>query len=188
MTPAELAKSGSEHGTQRALFAWARMAEAYCFEIAWDDRAYTEQGWAAEAAHGVMSGQGYDPSVPEIGWLHAIPNGGLRDKKTAGQMKAEGVKRGICDIFLPLPFPGPVNGRPGYVYAGLYVEMKRAATMKAGVRKAQIIDRAAGTTSEEQNDFVAYARRVGYAVSVCFDWQSAAKEIQRYIEMVRNGG
>ena len=30
---------------------------------------------------------------PMLKWFHAIPNGGLRDKVTAGKLKAEGVKK-----------------------------------------------------------------------------------------------
>ena len=41
--------------------------------------------------------------IPDIDLLHAIPNGGHRNKATAGQLKAEGVKRGVPDIFLPVP-------------------------------------------------------------------------------------
>ena len=39
---------------------------------------------------------------PELKWLHAIPNGGLRDKITSGKLKAEGVKPGVSDLFLPV--------------------------------------------------------------------------------------
>lgn len=177
MTPEQLAKSGSEHGTQRALFAWVRWAEVYGFEIANDPASY-EGGVAGEMKHGIMSGQGFDPSLPELAFCHAIPNGGLRDKITAGKLKHEGVLSGIPDVHLPLPIVGK--------FAGLYVEMKRPETLKAGTRKALIIDRAAGSTSNEQDAFIRYARRVGYAVAVCFDWRSAANEIQKYVELYRS--
>jgi hypothetical protein len=100
---------------------------------------------------------------------HAIANGGQRDKITAGKLKAEGVKPGVPDIFLPLP----TSDR---VYCGLYVEMKRP---KAEGQRA-------GSTSDDQDGWIAYLRSVGYAVSVCFDWIAAAKEIQSYVQ--RCGG
>lgn len=177
MTPDELAKSGTEHGEQRALFGWAKMAEWYGFAAAWDDNAY-----AGDDRHKDAVG------VPELHWLHAIPNGGLRDKKTAAKLKVEGVKRGISDVFLPLVMRGvaPLGNVIPTLYSGLYVELKRQAEMVEGVRKAEIIGRRAGTTSDEQNDFVAYARAQGYAVSVCFGWRAAAMDIQKYVEAVRN--
>ena len=36
--------------------------------------------------------------IPDLDLLHAIPNGGHRNKATAGRLKAEGVKRGVPDI------------------------------------------------------------------------------------------
>jgi len=47
---------------------------------------------------------------------HAIPNGGLRNKVVAKKLKAEGVKSGVPDIFIPIPRNG---------FHGLYIEMKK---------------------------------------------------------------
>ena len=186
MTPAQLAKSNSEHGHQRALFAWLNMAERYGFDVAWDEKAYASIAYAGEMVHGIMSGEGYDPSVPELKWCHAIPNGGLREARTAAMLKAEGVKRGIPDVFLPVPMwatvaPGGLMNPPQrcITYAGLYVEMKRPKSEEQG---------RAGTTSGEQDEAIAWLRHSGYAVSVCFTWDAAAREIQSYIEAVRRGG
>jgi len=52
----------------------------------------------------------------ELKWFHAVPNGGDRDRRTAGQMAAEGVESGVWDTFLPVP---------GGAYDALYLEMKR---------------------------------------------------------------
>lgn len=187
MTPAELAKSGSEHGEQRALFAWANMAEQYGFDVAWSDEAYKKPGHAAEMAHGIMSGQGYDPSVPELKWFHAIANGGARgdDAKSkairGAMLKAEGVKKGIPDTCLPLPLWGPITAAHEHLrcilYAGLYIEMKRQAA--EGRKK--------GRTSGEQDECITWLRHSGYAVAVCFTWDQAAREIQSYVEAVRKG-
>lgn len=165
MTPADLAKSNSEHGHQRALFAWAIMAERCGFDAAWNDESYRTALPATNA-------------VPELEWLHAIPNGGLRDKRTAAMLKAEGVKRGIPDVFLPLPCYGSVgHGMKCITYAGLYVEMKRPKSDRG----------AQGRTSDDQDGAISYLRRRSYAVSVCFSWDAAAREIQSYIEAVRQG-
>lgn len=178
MTPAQLAAVNAEHSHQRALFAWANVAERIGFALAWDERTY-ERGAMAQFVEGGCNRHVTYP-VPELRWLHAIPNGGYRDKVTAGKLKAEGVKRGIPDIFLPLPLRTFDRS-----YCGLYVEMKRPETKKAGVRKALIVDQAAGSTSDLQDEAIGYLRHNGYAVSVCFDWISAAKDIQSYIEAVR---
>jgi hypothetical protein len=165
MTPDTLAKSNSEHGQQRALFAWANMAARFGFEAAWDDRSYTVTGHAQQLSRATDS---VTPAC--LHRLFAVPNGGQRDKITAGKLKAEGVKRGVPDIMLPLPMrmllPGAIR------FCGLFIEMKRPKA--AG--------QVAGSTSEDQDGWIGYLRSVGYAVSVCFDWRAAAKELQSYIE------
>lgn len=164
MTPATLAKANTEHSHQRALFAWLNMAASFGFAAAWDELTYTKAGHAV-STYGPCN----CPGVQPLRRAHAIANGGQRDKITAGKLKAEGVKPGVPDIFLPLP----TSDR---AYCGLYVEMKRP---KAEGQRA-------GSTSEDQDGWIAYLRSVGYAVSVCFDWIAAAKEVQSYVQ--RCGG
>lgn len=64
----------------------------------------------------------HDQQVAVVDWcdahgipVFAIPNGGLRSKRTAAMLKAEGVKAGVPDLFIPLP-----RGE----FAGLFCEMK----------------------------------------------------------------
>lgn len=57
----------------------------------------------------------YALDCPNLNLIHAIPNGGSRDKITAGQLKAEGVKSGIPDVCVPIP-----SGK----YHGMYIEFK----------------------------------------------------------------
>lgn len=194
MTPPDLAKSGTEHSHQRALVAWSQIARRYGFVAADDPKSYTEYGYLCRT-YGTNPREEPNPSgksnrwvddggivaVPELEWLHAIPNGGARDGFTAASLKAEGVRRGILDMFLPLPMHAEDN-RPGVrclAYAGLYIEMKRPTSGKGSQRRQK------GSTSEEQDAFIAYARSVGYAVSVCFNWLAAAVELRKYIEAVR---
>ena len=47
--------------------------------------------------------------------LFAVPNGGFRNKATAGKMKAEGVVAGVSDLILLVP---------NSAYHGLCIEMK----------------------------------------------------------------
>jgi hypothetical protein len=52
---------------------------------------------------------------PFLKWIYAIPNGGHRHPAVAGQLKAQGVKKGISDICIPIPKDK---------YHGAYIEMK----------------------------------------------------------------
>lgn len=188
MTPPELAKSNTEHAHQRALFAWAQIARRYGFAAADDPLCYSKIGYASQTygrnprSEPNPSGKGSRwvddggfVTVEELEWLHAIPNGGRRDGFTAALMKAEGVKKGICDVFLPLPMRCALSDPRRYLYGGLYIEMKRPKGK--GQRK--------GSTSDAQDEFIAYARNKGYAVSVCFDWLAASREIIKYIDCCR---
>lgn len=60
----------------------------------------------------------YVSKYPELALLYHIPNGGSRRKSEAGRFKAEGVKAGVPDLFLPA-----ARGN----FHGLYIEMKRKA-------------------------------------------------------------
>lgn len=48
-------------------------------------------------------------AYPELDTMHAVPNGGARDIRTAAKLKAEGVTPGIPDVMWPHP-RGPFNG------------------------------------------------------------------------------
>lgn len=52
---------------------------------------------------------------PRWALIFAIPNGGKRSKATAGKLKAEGVRAGVPDLFLPI-----ARGR----WHGLFIELK----------------------------------------------------------------
>lgn len=60
---------------------------------------------------------------PLFGLLFAIPNGGHRNKATAGRLKAEGVKAGVPDLFLAVPrLATPYHD----AFHGLFIELKVA--------------------------------------------------------------
>ncbi|URA06941.1 VRR-NUC domain containing protein [Xanthomonas phage Pfeifenkraut] len=132
MTPDQLAKSGTESGHQRAVFAWAALN---------------------------MS------RYPELKWLHHIPNGGARgdDAKTrairGNALKAEGVKVGVADLFLPVK-----RGE----FSGLYIEMKKPGKIK--------------NTSKEQDEFGEFVKAQGFGWIVCDNWESAVKVLQEYLQ------
>lgn len=165
MTPNELAKSGSEHSEQRAFFAWLNMAARYGFQAANDDRSYNEVGYA-DAIHANSS----NPE-PRCAWAFAIPNGGKRDKATAGKLKAEGVKPGVPDVFLPAPIVGSPTRNPT---AGLFIELKRSANKTA--------KRSKGRTSDKQDDWHDYLVGQWYTVVVCMNWREAADAVTFYLK------
>lgn len=100
---------------------------------------------------------------PELRWLFAIPNGGLRDKITAGKLKATGVKSGVPDICLPVPRRG---------LHGLFIELKRPKS----------IGKAAGSPSDNQIDWKNYLIGNGYTVKVCWGWEEARDFLIWYLE------
>lgn len=92
-----------------------------------------------------------------LDWMFAVPNGGARDRVTAGMLKAEGVKPGISDIVLPVARGG---------YFGLMLEMKR----KNG-----------GVISPNQVAFRAHCVREGYAHVLAHGWEQARNGILIYM-------
>ena len=169
-TPNDLAKSGTEHGEQVALFAWVRMATMRGFAAAWDDECYKKAGYAA-ATYGEAH------AIPALKWFHSIPNGGSRgdDAKSrairGGQLKAEGQRNGVLDTFWPFPRS---------VYAGFYIEMKKRDLKREG--------KPLHGCSEEQIEFGSFVSSLGYLALVCYTWQDAAKEIEKYYKSAHNLG
>lgn len=95
---------------------------------------------------------------PELEFMYAIPNGGQRNIMTAARMKAEGVKKGVPDICLPV-----VNGG----YAALYLELK------IGTNKL----------SEEQAKYKNFLEDQGYFCAVCFTFEQARDAVLWYLAL-----
>jgi hypothetical protein len=93
---------------------------------------------------------------PELDLLYAIPNGGHRHIAVAGKMKAEGVRRGVPDLCLPV-----ARG----LWHGLYIELKTST----------------GRTTPEQREWIARLQGQGYRVEVCKGWPAAAAVIEDYM-------
>lgn len=94
---------------------------------------------------------------PELERLFAVPNGGHRCKATAGKMRAEGQKKGVPDLCLPVPVAGK---------HGLYLELKKAG----------------GTPSPEQWEWLLHLHRSGYAAYIANDAATARRLILSYLE------
>lgn len=98
-------------------------------------------------------------SDERLKWLYAIPNGGARDVRTGVKMKAEGVKRGVADLFLPYPVGE---------WHGCYIEMK------FGKNKV----------TDEQEAFLEYVHDKGYYTAVCYSAEEAYEVLTAYVDGV----
>lgn len=131
MQPSDLAKSGTESGHQRAVFAWAALNRE---------------------------------RFPMLEFLFHIPNGGSRGDDARSRMirganmKADGVKPGVYDLFLPYPIAGR---------HGLFIEMKKPGEVKS--------------TSFDQKRFGLWIESNGYTNAVCDNWQHAVSVIEAYL-------
>lgn len=139
-----------ERAEQKALFMWANMARLRGFDAA-DD----EMNYGRSLIH--IKGTG----VTFLDTLFAVPNGSELAKGARGgaDMKAQGMRPGVPDIFLAFPAKG---------YCGLFIEMKR----KLGREK---------DISEEQHKWISNLQKAGYYVHVAFGWRSAAMAIRGYL-------
>ena len=131
MLPAEIAKSGTEHAHQCAVFAWANVAARYGIEIAND--------WANNNID--LTKMDNAKAIPILDWLFAIPNGGLRNIAVARKLKSEGLKKGVFDLFLPIPCSG---------YHGAFFEIKSPS----------------GSLSKDQKEFGKYLGTRGYFYAI----------------------
>lgn len=104
--------------------------------------------WAA-----AMSGR-----YPELEMMFHIPNERKCSRATGGRLKAEGVKKGVPDILLPV-----ARGR----FHGLFIEMKRIG----------------GKLSKEQVEWMKKAENYGYATIVCEGWIPAKGAIEIYLSL-----
>ena len=93
-------------------------------------------------------------------WLHAIPNGGARDARVGAMLKAEGVKRGVSDLFLPFA----ARGRHG-----LYIEMKRPGALCE--------------VKPDQKEFMAWCDQAGYLAQVFDRAEDAIEALKWYLEI-----
>lgn len=93
---------------------------------------------------------------PELKLLHHIPNGGSRDPREAANLKRQGVKSGVPDLFLPVPRRG---------FHGFYIEMKYGKN----------------TPTENQKNWLSALKQQGYATAVCYSWEDASNLLIKYL-------
>jgi hypothetical protein len=93
---------------------------------------------------------------PRTGMIFAIPNGGWRSQRTASTLKAEGVRAGVPDLFLPIPCNG---------YHGLFIELKTPT----------------GRPTPEQKQWIDALNEQGYKAVICKGLIAAQTEINNYL-------
>ena len=110
---------------------------------------------------------------PALGRLFAIPNaggytGGFKaNVNRVKQMLQEGLKKGVCDLMLPVPtITGQWLNEPNSKgYSGLFIEMKAPGAK----------------TTDDQNDWLDYFNSVGYYASACWGCYEAQMVICQYL-------
>lgn len=94
-------------------------------------------------------------------WRHIpvmhIPNEGKRSRWAGYQLKRQGLRPGVPDLFVPVARGG---------YHGLFVEMKR---------------RDGGRLTEAQREWIDLLGREGYRAVVCHGADEAIREIGAYV-------
>lgn len=148
MNPETLAKAGTEHAHQVAFFAWCAMAMNHGIANAMSEDAY--KGTRPYATTPVF----------ELDLIHAIHNQGHGDRIRGARAKAEGVRAGIPDVFLPMPAPG---------YAGLYIELKKPKDGRLGPEQVKVIEK---------------LRQRGYRVEVAYGWEEAVAAVTAYLALI----
>lgn len=95
---------------------------------------------------------------PELKLLYHCPNGGTRNKMEAANLKRQGVKAGVPDLFLPVPRSSK---------HGLFIEMK------VGRNKC----------TDNQKKWIRNLLEQGYEVKVCYSCEEAIQVIKKYLNI-----
>lgn len=114
---------------------------------------------------------------PQLAYMFAIPNGFFGSAEQKAKMKAEGLRTGVCDVFLPTPIRKRDYQGFGedwkYGYHGCFIEMK--------IEKYR--NHKDGGCSETQIDFINHVVHEGYYCKVCYNWEEARDILIKYIEI-----
>lgn len=160
MDPWTYAKT-TEHSHQVALFMWAAMAEKFGLLQADDPESYKLAGYAQRNYY-----ERGGPLLSQLKWLHAVHNQGHGDAIRGAKARAEGVKAGVADIFLPVPML-PFGMFEPTRYHGLYIELKVGN----------------GKPSDIQNEFMSDMINNGYYSCIVYGWLEARKIILDYLHI-----
>lgn len=140
----------------------------------------TPELYAGKAAGKTMSEDGHQVVLfhwaslakgkyPELAWLYAVPNGGLRSKAVACKLKAGGVKAGVLDVHLDVARKG---------FHGLRIELKVPETKAIpGVTKRT----PPGSISPEQKAWINHHIEQGYSARIAYGWVEAMEILVDYL-------
>lgn len=144
-----------ESHNQRAFFVWVNVAARWGLDVAcdWSNRLIELPPKPGELV------------IEGLLWAHHNPNGGLRNPRVANTLKSEGVKRGIWDVFIPIPTKD---------YHGLYIEFK--APGKRPKRNGK------GGLSDDQIEFGLYGDKTGYSMQVAYSWEEGVQIVIDYLD------
>jgi len=110
---------------------------------------------AIEQAKVIAWAKNHENIYPCLWLLHCSLNGVKMTKAQAGRAIAQGMKKGVADLFLPVKMG---------IYGGLYIEMKSEK----------------GRTSIDQSKFLKAVSDNGYAAFVCYSAVDAIDKIKAY--------
>ena len=94
---------------------------------------------------------------PELQFLFHIPNESVGGQGWVIRNRQLGVKKGVPDLFYPVPSCG---------YHGLFIEMKAKG----------------GRVSPEQERWIQALNNFGYLAVVCYGWKEAVDCIEKYLK------
>lgn len=100
----------------------------------------------------------HEARTPELALLYHVPNGGSRNQLEAANLKQQGVKAGVPDLFLPVA---------RHDFHGLYIEMKY------GKNK----------TTDKQEWWLEQLGQQGYKTAVCYGAEEAINMIADYLDI-----
>ena len=97
-----------------------------------------------------------EPGAVVADYVYAVPNSGKRSPRAAGRLKAEGLKKGVWDLHLPLARGG---------HPGLWIEMKSKT----------------GSLEPEQRVWGDRMKLAGHQVHVCRSAEAAIAVLKAYL-------
>jgi hypothetical protein len=93
---------------------------------------------------------------PGLALAFHVPNGGSRHKAEAVNLKRQGVRSGVPDIFIPIARQG---------YHGMFIEMKAKG----------------GRIKQAQADYINAVREQGYITMICYGSDEAIEWLEWYL-------
>ena len=101
-------------------------------------------------------------TMPELQYLFHIPNESVGGQGWIVRNRQLGVRKGVPDLFYPVPSGG---------YHGLFIEMKAAG----------------GRVSLDQERWLQCLNTFGYKAVVCYGWKEAKDAILEYLQSNDSG-